>query len=544
MSQPTPYTRLFDFTDYETVNPTEPKPGVEIDSELNAVKMTTDEIIHNLSLIQRDDGQLRNLTVTVESLSAAVRALFSTVNVRGEWLTATAYEPGDVVGDSGKGLICIEAHTSGVLATDKAAGKWIDLAGDAMNIAFTPSGSLSATNVQDAIDELNAEKQPLNAILTGLSGLSAVADRMPFCNGTNSWQMTTITAAGRELINDANAGAQRTTLQVPGLNTNNTYTGKNTFGAAINEAKGSDIASAATLNLEDATGNLVDVTGNTTVTAITLGEGHERVVRFTGALTLTHGATSIVLPGGEDIKTRAGDFATFRGYSGGVVRCVSYTRVNGIQQKGVLLRETVYTTDDTWTKPDDISYIEVEMVGGGAAGGGAAATSSSQAAAGRGGGAGAYMRIKINASSLSSTENIVVGEGGAGSAGSSGAGGEDTSFGSYTVKGGGGAGAGSAGTGDNIQQSGQGGDIPTDGDIKCGGGNGGATIRLSGSVALSGSGGDSFFGGGGRGLASTSDGEPGRGYGSGGSGACNIGTNSARPGGNGADGVVIVREYS
>jgi hypothetical protein len=87
---------------------------------------------------------------------------------------------------------------------------------------------------------------------------------------------------------------------------------------------GADIASAATTNLETSTGDLVDVTGTTTITAITLNEGHERSVRFTGALTLTNGA-SLVLPGGANITTAAGDFAVFRGYAAGVVRCVDYS---------------------------------------------------------------------------------------------------------------------------------------------------------------------------------------------------------------------------
>lgn len=90
---------------------------------------------------------------------------------------------------------------------------------------------------------------------------------------------------------------------------------------------GADVASATTTNLETATGNLVDVTGTTTITAITLSEGHERTVRFTGALILTNGA-SLVLPGAANITTVAGDFAIFRGYAAGVVRCVDYRRLS------------------------------------------------------------------------------------------------------------------------------------------------------------------------------------------------------------------------
>lgn len=91
---------------------------------------------------------------------------------------------------------------------------------------------------------------------------------------------------------------------------------------------GADVASASTIDLDAATGNLVDVTGTTTITAITLADGRERTVRFTGALTLTNGA-SLVLPGGQNITTAAGDYAIFRGYSAGVVRCVTYVRKDG-----------------------------------------------------------------------------------------------------------------------------------------------------------------------------------------------------------------------
>lgn len=41
------------------------------------------------------------------------------------WITATAYVVGDFVEESGTNYYCIEAHTSGVFATDLAANKWV-----------------------------------------------------------------------------------------------------------------------------------------------------------------------------------------------------------------------------------------------------------------------------------------------------------------------------------------------------------------------------------------------------------------------------------
>lgn len=95
-------------------------------------------------------------------------------------------------------------------------------------------------------------------------------------------------------------------------------------GGAFNTPQGNDIASAATLNLDTATGNLVDVTGTATVTAITLSQGRWRWVRFTGALTLTHGA-SLVMPSASSILTAAGDYALFFGYASSVVRCAYFS---------------------------------------------------------------------------------------------------------------------------------------------------------------------------------------------------------------------------
>ena len=92
--------------------------------------------------------------------------------------------------------------------------------------------------------------------------------------------------------------------------------------------RGADIASAATLNLNAATGDAVDVTGSVAITAITLSDGNVRTTRFTGTPVLTNGAL-LVLPGGANITSVAGDFAIWRGYAAGVVRCVWHSRIGG-----------------------------------------------------------------------------------------------------------------------------------------------------------------------------------------------------------------------
>ena len=85
----------------------------------------------------------------------------------------------------------------------------------------------------------------------------------------------------------------------------------------------SDIASAGTVSL---TGyNYARITGTTTITAITLPDGAACDVVFGGALTMTNGA-SLILPGGANITTAAGDTMRVIGEASSVVRVVSYVR--------------------------------------------------------------------------------------------------------------------------------------------------------------------------------------------------------------------------
>ena len=95
-------------------------------------------------------------------------------------------------------------------------------------------------------------------------------------------------------------------------------------------AKGSDIASASTIDIGAATGEFVDVTGTTTITSLgTVAAGIVRTVRFTGALTLTHNATSLILPGSANITTANGDVAQFRSLGSGNWKCVGYIKQSG-----------------------------------------------------------------------------------------------------------------------------------------------------------------------------------------------------------------------
>ena len=136
MAQPTPYKRQYNFTDWQTVNPTKPLPARELEAELNAVELTVGQIRSNLGLIQRDDGKLANQSVTPESLSAGTLALIAQAGYRprGDWAATTAYAVGDVVGYNLATYLCLVAHTSALaFPTDLDAGRWLLIANGALS---------------------------------------------------------------------------------------------------------------------------------------------------------------------------------------------------------------------------------------------------------------------------------------------------------------------------------------------------------------------------------------------------------------------------
>jgi hypothetical protein len=202
MSQPTPYDREYNFTDYQTTNPTDPLPADHVDAELNRVVLTTDQILANLALIQRDDGALANGIVTLDSLDPEV---ITGISLATPWVTATAYAVGENVYESGNVYNCLIAHTSGTFATDLTAVKWVLLgavgitsvfgrtgvvtatAGDyeADEVSFTPAGIIASTDVQSAIEEavtnltnLVSLRQPIDDDLTTIAGLTATTNNV------------------------------------------------------------------------------------------------------------------------------------------------------------------------------------------------------------------------------------------------------------------------------------------------------------------------------------------------------------------------------
>lgn len=165
-------------------------------------------------------------------------------------------------------------------------------------------------------------------VVTGTTGITSITD-------TNSWY-------GREVVlkfSGALTITHSSSLILPGAT--NIITGAGDVLGFVSESsgvwrcssinsgikrfsKGADVASASALTL-GTDGNYFDITGTTAITSIgTLGVGTWVKLHFDEALTLTHHATDLILPGGANITTAAGDEAEFVEYASGDWRCTNY----------------------------------------------------------------------------------------------------------------------------------------------------------------------------------------------------------------------------
>jgi hypothetical protein len=214
-----------------------------------------------------------------------------------------------------------------------------------------------------------------------------------------------------------------------------------------------------------------------------------------------------------------------------------------------LVQTLYFTSSGTFTKATYpwLRAIKVKVQGGGGGASGAVATGAGQVSGGGGGGGGGYAEKFItDIAGLSSSVTVTVGAGGPGGVAANGTTGANSVFGSVTGNGGGGGNANSAqGPLDTFGDGGSGGS-GSGGDLNISGSGGGYFFAPSVSRMYRGGGGNSQLGGatvmGVTGAAAA--GFTGQLYGGGGVSAANSPSQSARNGGAGAQGIVIVELYA
>lgn len=201
----------------------------------------------------------------------------------------------------------------------------------------------------------------------------------------------------------------------------------------------------------------------------------------------------------------------------------------------LLRNQQVFTASGTFTVPAGITEVDVEVLSAGGGGGGVSGTSNRVAGGGAGG---SYARARVTGLTPGANIAVTVGTGGTGASAGAGAGnaGGSSSFGAHLSCAGGGAGRTEA---INFQESEAPGAVTGSSYIEVLGVRGFGSSTANGAYSK---GGDSFYGRGPLNLdAAGENGNAGTSPGAGGGGGCNGTGTTARAGGNGANGLVIVR---
>jgi hypothetical protein len=207
-----------------------------------------------------------------------------------------------------------------------------------------------------------------------------------------------------------------------------------------------------------------------------------------------------------------------------------------------------YTSSGTFAKADYpwLRAIRVRVVGGGASGGGAEITGAGVVSVGSGGSAGGYSESFItDIAGLTASVTVTRGAAGVGVVGASGAAGGSSSFGAIVTANGGNAGPLRAATAPATLIIGAVASSAGTGQVATGGEAGAIGVGLTTTFNNGGNGGSSVFGGGGAGTTFNQNGQNATGFGSAGGGGANAQNQAtARSGGNGANGIVIVELYA
>ena len=182
----------------------------------------------------------------------------------------------------------------------------------------TSSGSANAQTLSLSGYQLGA-----GATATFIAGYTNTAAATMNINGTGATAMDKRTAAGLAALapGDIQQGQAYSLLD----------DGAVYEVAAQQSPNGSvgSIASATTTDLGTVPQQSLTVSGTATITSFgsSATPGDLKFIAFSGALTLTENATSLILPGGQSIATAAGDTAVARYEGSGDWRVVAYTPI-------------------------------------------------------------------------------------------------------------------------------------------------------------------------------------------------------------------------
>ena len=191
--------------------------------------------------------------------------------------------------------------TNGIIVNDDIA------AGAAIEQTKLATLSITDSNIaDDALSQVKISglstalsgKQSLDAGLTSISGLTTAADKMIYTTASDTYAVADLTSAGRDLLDDADAAAQRTTLGLSNfadLTADQTFTGGNRGTVTV--------ANTASFDMNTTNNFSCTPTANYTITFTNITAGQSGNIYINNATNYTASKAASVKLGSADLTT-------------------------------------------------------------------------------------------------------------------------------------------------------------------------------------------------------------------------------------------------
>jgi len=228
---------------------------------------------------------------------------------------------------------------SAVLVLAQIAPSWASQNALLSPTTGTVSGLQLTNNYNSALDSLN----------TANSGATAPTNQLSGSASLGNWWLNLTSAPYPLGMNDGSSNWPAIGWLDPTAHAWNVQIGG---GAAT-------LASASTVDLCSTPRNYLTISGTTTITSFgaTCPAGVVKLVTFSGALILTYNATSLIIPGANNISpTVPGDQATLVSLGSGNWQVASYTPASG----GALINPSIDVGDyimTSLTAPPSAKYL-------------------------------------------------------------------------------------------------------------------------------------------------------------------------------------------
>jgi hypothetical protein len=265
------------------------------DDVITAAKLADDSSVSTASVVPSGDNFEGRLWINTTDKTVQVydAAVFSPIKVgAGNYLSAS------IATAAISGSAITYAKIQNVSATDKLLGRSSSGAGDVEEIACTAAGralidDADATTQRTTLGlAIGTDVQAYDAGLASIAGLTTSADTLIYTTASDTYATSTLTAAGRALLDDANAATQRTTLGLGSIATQD--------ASAVAITGGS--ATLSTLTATSSSLASVAITGGsiTGITDLAIADGG------TGASTAANARTNLGL---GTLATQSGTFS-------------------------------------------------------------------------------------------------------------------------------------------------------------------------------------------------------------------------------------------